>query len=67
MKGKSLAEVAAAFPVITEQATRIGTAEPKHFPNEPEPEATAGERWSGDVGRLGKFVGGDLPLDSNGA
>jgi|SRR6516165_3985687 len=54
LKGKSLAEVAN-FPVITEQATAQ---------IEPEPEPTAGERWSGDIGRLGRAEH-DLPLTND--
>jgi hypothetical protein len=40
------------FPVTTEQAIA---------PTEPEPELTAGELFDGNISRLGKFAGGDLP------
>lgn len=55
-KGKSLEEVAS-FPVITTEQAMAST----------EPEPTAGELFDGNIGKLGKFVGGDLPLDGNGA
>src|SRR5262249_38454760 len=77
LKGKTLAEVAAAFPVITEQAEPKPTASnwKALAPTEPEsePELTAGERWDGDISRLGRVVRDsnsgsliDLPLDGNG-
>lgn len=63
LKGKTLAEVAA-FPVITEQAEPPEPSASKWKAMEPEPEPE--RTWNGDVGGLGKFAGGDLPIDGNG-
>jgi hypothetical protein len=76
----TLQEVAAAFPVVTEQAEpRPTTSNWKALaPTEPEPEPEQAEpeslhEWDGDVSRLGRVVRDansgsliDLPLDGNG-
>ena len=48
-KGKTSAEIANGFPVITTEQAMA--------PVEPEPEPTPGELFDGNIGKLGRFVG----------
>jgi hypothetical protein len=58
LKGKSLAEIANGFPVLTPEEV-AQTAQERE--SEPEPL----HEWSGDISKLGRVVH-DLPFDGNG-